>query len=290
MHADALIDELLGTERTGPVTTSRRRPSIHDVLAPRLRSAGGAALAPGPEVDRALGRLVQLLTSSFGPPGGDDWSALHWEVVTAAFDRIEHEPTLRARAGTVRRAAAVAEDLMERHYARLLVDTWRWPAGAGADGEELHDVLRPFPYGVNYRDLVAAERRGLGAHPDGSRIAFCGAGALPLTGILWHIDSGAHVTLIEVAPEVAVLADRCGPGGPLLLARSARGLTSQLAYEPVDLDQMAANGLVHVGTVAPAGSVSRFPLPARLAVRPDHLLRAIAAPTVLNTTDFFVAG
>ena len=195
--ADALIAEVLGPPRAG-----QPRPPIHDILADRLpERASGRTLAPGPEVDAALGRLVEVLTTCFEAQAADD-PTFHWEVVEHVDRRIATDSELNRRAATVRRAAALAESAMEIHYARVLTAGVGPTSRAWDSSSRLRQALWQFPYLDNYEHLVGAEYQAFQKVGRADRVAFCGAGALPLTGILWHRATGNEVVLVEIDPTV----------------------------------------------------------------------------------------
>ncbi len=197
--ARALVDEILGSNESDP--------SIYGVIASRLpEQAGLNALRPGPEVDAALGRLVALLVSRFGHR---DTGPDHWDVVRSACRLIESDPARLQRARSVRRAAGHAESLMEVHHADLLLaDSDHHSRAHGDPMRSLRQLLRSFPYLPNYVSLVEAELAGFKRLGSADRMAFCGAGALPLTAILWHLSTGIAITAVEVDPSVAHLAER----------------------------------------------------------------------------------
>jgi len=256
--------------------------SIFAELAPRLSASsahlrGHSPLAPNLEVGACLTRLVELLRfDRFDrvPSCMPDVHPTHYrssrqqqfdlEVSQQLLARIRRDARLSEQAHVIRRSAALAESAMEHHYSRLLVDmlqSWhdrpraRFDRGqrdsatvtALAPGNErtrallLH--LAPFPYGLSYARLVAAELRLLAApvqplwlrdrelarldagarhqlervrdglactawsstsrpsfRLDGLRdkvIAVCGAGPLPVTGLMLHTESDADVVLID---------------------------------------------------------------------------------------------
>ncbi|MGI9613830.1 MAG: nicotianamine synthase family protein [Acidimicrobiales bacterium] len=329
----ALLDETLGFRGS--------EASIYHVVASRLPElAGWEALAPGPETDAALSRLVDLVTTTFHPKD-DRGRFSHWDVVRSACRLIEADAQLLERASTVRRAAGIAESLMEIHHARLLLTDTELPRSE-VPLETLRWMLRPFPYLGNYELLVNAELAGLQSTHGAARLAFCGAGALPLSAILWHLTTDCQVTLIEIDPYVGRLAEqvldrlgqhgvikqgafsieisdaadldptrfdqvaiaslvpsraatslartlaKLGTDGPVLVARSAVGLTALLAYEPIDLQAITDTGLRHVGTVAPVNHVSDEPDLTDLAIEPTSRLLHTAPSTVLNTSEYFM--
>ncbi len=237
--ASRLLDEIVGLPT-----------SIHGTLADRLyqtRAGDAEALAPGPTVDQSLGRLVGLATACHARadrPSPVDRNLAHLHVVGEVGRQLASDPSLSQRAAEVREAAARAEALLERSYASdALSQPWPAalpalapgpPAGRGRplstaadwllvptpalDDDQLlrlallRLVLAGFPYLANYELLVAGELAAVAAlgRADHRPVAFCGAGALPLTGVILHVLTGAHVELIEIDPATAALAADLG--------------------------------------------------------------------------------
>ncbi len=127
-------------------------------------------------------------------------------MVAATCHRIDTDPELTKRAATIRSAAGEAETLMEQFYARRIIERLARSdpdARRRSTVDYLIDLLRPFPYVENYQSLVDAELRAISGWRS---LTFCGAGALPLTGLLAHVMTGASVRLVEVDPVTADLA------------------------------------------------------------------------------------
>ncbi|MGF1595440.1 MAG: nicotianamine synthase family protein [Acidimicrobiales bacterium] len=263
--------------------------SLLDEIRPRLeRFVGGDrdALAPGPAVNRVFTRLVELVTADLGPGcahnSGDPMGHGHWEVTETACRLIDDDLALSDRAGQLRQAAALAEGAMEHHYAHLIASTVaarRGPPPA-RPGElrvgspqvltRLRDALRPFPYARNYEQLVGAEVAALGSAATGTRLVFCGAGPLPLTGVWWHHLTGGVVTLVEIDPAAA---------------RAARSFLDGLAqYGAIDRDALdivvADAGAIDLGpgTVLAA---SLLPIDAVLRIAAGRATRARRAEPLL---------
>lgn len=381
--ANLVLGEIVGWDACPPppLRGCDPRPAIYPTLHDRLERLGAGsshALAPSPPLDRALRRLVELITRHFGiaiagPPAARD--RYHVEVVGRILDRLGADQELAERASTVRRAAAAAEEAMERYYGLLAVQMLD-EDGPGRDrlteiggGEPLglpwyttprldrssersrrmavlRAALGRFPYGRNYEQLTVAELTALqAATPTLRSVAFCGAGPLPLTGIMLHVLTDAPVTLVEVDVEAAALAGRLvdhlvdlevvgrgsvevvladaasaelghcdvvivaslvaqpsmlrlaarlarsgGAAPNVLMVRSAAGLVSQFAYEPIAIGAVEALGYRHLGEVAPLASVTMSASvdDRRVAVPLDSPdLLAIADQDVLNRTELF---
>jgi hypothetical protein len=239
----SVLYELFGCAELRSHTTL---PSLFALLDARMRKCAPergelSALAPCPEVNAALGRLVAIIQGDHELD-----RELEQAVRLDLVQRIQAEPRLRARAHRLRSIAGVAETAMEQHYSQALLaqlsEVQRplgpQPAG-GLRTELLERCLVNFPYTRNYRLLTAAELRLL-QHPappllirsthweDLSRaqrqrleaelaqlrlrvarrelrelswhkqtFAVCGAGPLPVTGLMLHTLTGARVSLIE---------------------------------------------------------------------------------------------
>ncbi|HET8937142.1 MAG TPA: hypothetical protein VFN67_27060 [Polyangiales bacterium] len=226
-------------------------PSLYALLDARLRACDPArgdlrALAPCPEVDLALGRLVAIIQGDFAAQADDTWpnQALEQAVRVALVQQIQADPALRQRAHRLRSCAGLAETAMEQHFSRALIAELAAvqrpyvlaPAGA-LRTDLLERCLVNFPYMRNYLLLTAAELRLL-QHPAPALLlrtphvqalsraqrqrfevelaqlrllsarhttvawhkqtfAVCGAGPLPVTGLMMHTLTGARVSLIE---------------------------------------------------------------------------------------------
>jgi nicotianamine synthase len=199
----------------GPIDHPREsatasQPSIHRILARRLaRLADGDrhALDPGRRLDATLNRLVSLILS---PAGTITGAGAHDGPVAAEVAALLARGELRERARAVRRASGLAETRMEHHYAQMLEHRWRsdHTAPARRDGNgSLARLFQPFPYTGNYLHLVDAELGALAAtgRPVTSA-AVCGAGPLPLSGLLLHDRLGCPVALVDSDPAAACRA------------------------------------------------------------------------------------
>jgi hypothetical protein len=289
--ADLVLGEILGWDICAQPATGLAvdrlpecRAAIHPLLRDGLsRAEAGSptALAPSPGLDRALGRLVELVTSHFGaaiaaPPAARD--ELHVTVVGEVLDRVSGDAELTRRAGEVRRAAGLAEAAMERHYGCLTLRALERattdrthahppagaePAGDGGEGvgaagsswlpwyatpqvtwteqracrlARLRSALGCFPYQRNYEQLTAAELTALqSANATLTSVAFCGAGSLPLSGILLNVLTDAAVTLVDVDVEAA------GMAGRLVDHLAALGVLERGAVEVVLADAATAD-------------------------------------------------
>lgn len=168
------------------VTSPQRDPaagdSIFAALWPRYRACrpsarDHAALAPSPELDRCLGRLVEFLRferlapASARAKGGArsvaEQRELELRVSQQLIERIQADPRLAEQARVIRTSAALAEKAMEEHYgARWLASLCSRPIpahghfslAAGAQRtQRLLTWLGDFPYGPSYARLIEAE-------------------------------------------------------------------------------------------------------------------------------------
>ncbi len=125
-------------------------------------------------------------------------------AIQQACLRLESAPRLRRRARAVKRSAAIAETAMERANARRMLEID--PAGDGSPITKLRSILREYPYLDNYEQLVGSEIEAITRRREPGPVAFCGAGPLPLTGILWNLRTGDPVTLVEIDEQASELA------------------------------------------------------------------------------------
>jgi SAM-dependent methyltransferase len=172
-YTQRLLGELFGWQFAPSVPVRDRATTVisEQLLARQAACdpAGGdlRALAPGPDVNRVLQRLVAIVQGVDLPAAcavdshaAEFRRALHSELVR----RIQADPALRERAHAVRSSAALAETALEHHFsARLLSSLRTTPAAASlpligvARTEALTRCLGDFPYTHNYVQLLAAE-------------------------------------------------------------------------------------------------------------------------------------
>ncbi|MEM9562716.1 MAG: nicotianamine synthase family protein [Actinomycetota bacterium] len=211
-----------------PASTTANGRSIFDRLGPallRVYLGDPDALAPSPSVNATFGDLVSLLVS----PGVDV------DAVKQACLQLEATPHLRRRARAVKRSAAIAETAMERAHARQLLELD--PVDDGTPIDRLRSILRDYPYLGNYEQLVGSEIEAITPRRTPGPVAFCGAGPLPLTGVLWNLSTGESVTLVEKDERAAELAravvDRLVALG-ITAPSGLRVVTADAATVPVD--------------------------------------------------------
>jgi hypothetical protein len=137
-----------------------------------------------PRINEALSSLVQGVMQ--GCPPGEEQRVLADPGVCAVRDALVGR-------------LALAEGAMERYWAEAFCGRARLTV---AD-------LRTFAYWDCYHHLVQAELAGLEPHlglDDGERIAFVGAGPLPLSAIIMRARTGLPVTCIDSDSEACDLA------------------------------------------------------------------------------------
>jgi len=175
-HCQTLIGELFGWQFAPDVATDERSaPVLFEQLAPRVAACDPStgdlrALAPSPEVNRSLRRLVAIIQHADCDPAHAAPNHFEYEVHAQLLRLIQSEPVLRERAHTLRKAAALAETALEHHYSRLLLNQLTRlnavPSANEVDPEcsigtmrtrTLERCLAGFPYTHNYLQLLAAE-------------------------------------------------------------------------------------------------------------------------------------
>jgi len=170
--AARLLGELFGWQFAPQVPARERAPRVlFDLLAPRQQACDPAhgdlrALAPCPEVNQCLQRLVAIVQGADFPACSDEPHLAYFplQLRSELVRRIREEPALRSRAQTLRVTAALAETALEHHHSRKLLSqlsSQRQPEALAPIGsartQALADCLREFPYTQNYRQLLAAE-------------------------------------------------------------------------------------------------------------------------------------
>jgi SAM-dependent methyltransferase len=211
------------------------------------RLAGRPHLRPGGEVDALFGELVRLAVSA---PAG-----------TPAPLATGDGPRLR---DGLHRLCAAGEAELERHWAARI-------AGA-ADPVR---TLEAFPYLGNYRRLARLEVDALAAAGAGAgaagrpirRVAFVGAGPLPLSALLLAESLGVPVDAVDRDP--AAVAD----GLRVAAALSADGAVTFVAGDVRDLSFAAHDVVVLAALVGATAAAKRDVL--------AHLARAMAPGATL---------
>ena len=196
------LAEWLLTILLGPVDRSPGQGSIYAALVERRNkcrpdSGDWRALAPQPEVNSLLGRMVSILQ---GKAIDSDELGFSTAVDRAMLQHLNRTPALAGRADALRQISADAETEMERYFS----DRWLRHLN-GLDGlrpapESLAEIMADFPYYDGYRELVAAEAALL-ATP--RRIIFGGGGPLPISGLLLASITGAEVVVVDADAETA---------------------------------------------------------------------------------------
>lgn len=180
------------------------------------------SLDPSPVINCLLSELVGHLQGAAKNKGvycGQRFSDVERDVCA----QIDKHELLLSRANAIRSLAIRAESRLELCWTRSLIQDvsiahpWMSPI------EKVQMGLRDFPYTRNYVSMVQKEADVIRSHihrrsraEDGVnngtashnsfRIAFCGSGPLPLTGILLAVSMDASVTLIDNDPEAVNLS------------------------------------------------------------------------------------
>lgn len=241
---------------------SETNRSICSIIERRLElvaQGSTGALNPGPVVDAVLGRLVQMATTDFRANisgSSQQREQFHWGVVEALCRRIDEGVELADRAMALRRGAGAAETLMESHYARCLVAD---PISIFTPGDSLERIRRlrffldTFPYTSNYEALTRSEIDAVSLFGSPQRVAFCGAGALPLTAVFFHLFTGASVTAIEIDSAAAALAStviadlvRCGviEEGAVEVMVADAAMVDLISFDLIILASLLENSVV----------------------------------------------
>lgn len=249
-----LVTLLLDSDDNTEISTANR--SLYSRLKKYLGEPDDS-LDPSPAVNSLLSELVGHLQGAVtteelycGPPFAD--------VEQAACAQIDKNELLCSRANAIRSLAIRAESRLELYWTRSLIQDasiafpWLSPI------EKVQMGSRDFPYTRNYVNMVQKEadvirlhsgqRNGMAlgmrhgtANGEEFRVAFCGSGPLPLTGILLAVTMDASVTLIDNDPEAVKLSQQlienwelrgiiqpnqirvvCADGGKLRFFRTAR--------------------------------------------------------------------
>jgi hypothetical protein len=154
--------------------------------------------------------------------------------------------------------------------------------GPAADGTALAALDRTVEH---LRALLAKLLPGAAGaldRPPPARIALCGCGALPLSGLLLHLLTGAQVTLIEVDPVAAEAAQRLveqlarleavAPGGLEVVQHDATAIDYYRGGAPLPAGQLPGRVVVVCDTVvisAQLGQGARLQIARQLADRPQ---------------------
>lgn len=216
-----LISLLLGTDEN--TETSNATRSLYSRLKKYLGEPD-ESLDPSPIINSLLSELVRHLQGYVA--GAEMSPGQHFAYVEQAVcAQIDTNELLFARANAIRSLAIRAESRLELHWTQNLIQDETIASPRMSAIEKIQMGSRDFPYTQNYVSMVQkeaeviryhAERRpemGLklthdSANADPYRVAFCGSGPLPLTGILLAVTMDAKVTLIDNDPEAVRLSQR----------------------------------------------------------------------------------
>lgn len=222
-----LIEKLFGFLPSEGPQDVRGPCSIFTRLEP-LFSCSDEELDPNPVINSALSDLVALLQGSESALGKRGASKLFGSLQEEVCNEIDGRCELQQRASAIREIATRAESRLELYYARLLLETKPVLMDKHRSRvERVREASYPFPYVENYVTMVdkesqvlrrlVCERKGMGSPravhvqsvenrmeetcDDEMWVAFCGSGALPLTGIVMTAFANVRVTLIDVDEE-----------------------------------------------------------------------------------------
>lgn len=155
----------------------------HEIGSIFHRLAGLPDLEPGPGVNPLLSRLVRLCVSTPETSG----------------DRVLSDPAIRSLLPRLRQLCGHAECLLERHWARSIIEA-----------DDPPRRLAAFPYLANYQQLTALELHllaGLGRDTVAiRRICFLGGGPLPLSALLLGRRLDATIDIVDHDREASELA------------------------------------------------------------------------------------
>ena len=167
--AEQLIAELFGREHALTTPGVRSGACLYELLALRhaachVTRGDLRALAPCPEVNRSLSRLVAIIQGDFTSHALQA-SETHARALRAQLlTRIRNTQELRVRAQHLRSIAGLAEHALEQHWSdvllprlRSLAPMSRLAAAGPQRARALAACLEGFPYTRNYLQLTAAE-------------------------------------------------------------------------------------------------------------------------------------
>lgn len=182
------------------------------------------SLDPSPTVNSLFSELVSYLqgtgkSKDFG--GGNRFA----DVENAVCTQIDSNELLSSRASAIRSLAIRAESRMELFWAQALLQEDSIPHSCMSAIDKVWMGSGDFPYTQNYVCMVQKESDiirscihcrsqsgtidcpGSGKAAERLKIAFCGSGPLPLTGILLAVTMDADLTLIDCDPEAIRLSN-----------------------------------------------------------------------------------
>lgn len=101
----------------------------------------------------------------------------------------------------IKQVSAAAETEMENYWAKKILTS-----------KSPHDTMQLFPYSDNYveltkRELTLTQESGTVIHP-GSRVLVIGSGALPLSALEIHRQSGATVDHVDISRSAILLSSQ----------------------------------------------------------------------------------
>lgn len=175
-----------------------------------------SSLDPAPEINCILSELVSLLQGASSTHALEDGRTFA-DVARCICDEIDNNELLEARASAIRTIAIRSETRLELYWATLLAKNRDVVNPASSAIEKVRVGTGGFPYVENYVSMVQTEAKVIAAHMAAEsdslqtkklRVAFCGSGPLPLTGILLAACLDAQVTLIDNDEKAVELSQK----------------------------------------------------------------------------------
>lgn len=223
---EELIEKLFGSSECDGGQKEFGRCSIFTRLQPFFKCSD-EELDPNPVINSALCDLVAVLQGRESVVGKRNGVRSFGSLQEEVCEEIDGRCELQRRARAIREIATRAESRLELHYGRLLVAAEPVLTDARMSKvERIRTAAYPFPYVENYVTMVDKESRVLrrlirerrtmkrvesegekkGEDDDEIWVAFCGSGALPLTGIMLTAFENVRVTLIDVDAEAVAVS------------------------------------------------------------------------------------
>eukprot|EP00177_Eucheuma_denticulatum_P008253 GFKZ01015020.1.p1 GENE.GFKZ01015020.1~~GFKZ01015020.1.p1 ORF type:complete len:415 (-),score=50.43 GFKZ01015020.1:665-1909(-) len=175
-----------------------------------------SSLDPAPEINSILSELVSLLQGATTTHTLEDGLTFA-DVARCICDEIDNNELLEARASAIRTIAIRSETRLELYWASLLANNHDVVNPTSSTIEKVRAGTGGFPYVENYVSMVQTEAEVIKAQmaaeterlrPKKLRVAFCGSGPLPLTGILLSACLDAQVTLIDNDEKAVELSQK----------------------------------------------------------------------------------
>lgn len=269
---ETVISALLGSDLYAKKSASDE--SIYIRLEKYLTEPD-ESLDPSPDINETLSELVSLLQGSFRNLQLVN-DACFADVARKVCDDIDENKSLRDRANAIRSIAIRSETRLELYWAYHLARSTAPINPALPTIEKIREGSGAFPYVENYIRMVQTEAKVIRAYLRQSfraeyirtrpiRVAFCGSGPLPLTGILLSVCLKANVILIDKDQESVDLSQKliknweerdiipigmvnvmCADGGHLIFTRNVCRHSRQEGLHPklVECDVLFVAALI----------------------------------------------